>query len=934
MGFRIIRNAFSPQQFSPLFLFLKERILPVAWTILFAAMALLDFAACFPIWMDGWTDAGRKQQFSSHHHHHHHQLLLLQTKNSAEGDSNGTESCPATTEQHIVNHHPSSSSSSDNGYNKNQDADCGIISSFRTILLEGRWWKRLILRSLSALQQQHYQTTIGLLFCVLCVGESIRRARVARQTALDTAALDDFEQTLSGLYYSSTSAKHASASPTTSPTTIANQQQQQQQQPHGQQHPQSPIRKSIRVWTPVVSTLAGWWILLPWPLLIYAVLPHSAVDHMHNFFVSSSSLSFSITSSTSNDPSLATLWISRVSHWLYETILQYHDAVITWLWKVALPVKLLWVQPLQFISRLRLFSRWIRYVRYAGPLVRLLFKLQDQFWVFGKTWKTKWAAQSERAKRLASRSMFFQDIQRLESLTKLQTRLASLPSHFTFSNYMPNNNNSNSNSNHDDVTTPKTTTTTTTRASTRMHRQEGFLTAGTTASTASTSSSFSALPTIHSTDERDHGHDYTYDDDDDDKDHPHSNTTTAIATTPTKSLSSSAATSTPTRRGASSASTTPTRDSVAVLIAQKKQESQRLKRRLDHLKQNLRQSSRITTDLYDRLMALTQEVVTRTRNGWSNIVTQNDPMNNYLISPQTRFSVAWRLCVTFALLSELGRLVVSWQLSGTFELRYRDLTKRLLGLCQTKSRPFRKFLGKVVRLPHNHPWLDTCRQSSPSSQFSLTVAWWSEFAIDLIGFLDILVWFYTGELDATTGIVVPKPFFARCILPGTLVQVLDHPTVPQTIPNLLLYCIKAARAVGYSRVIRWGLAVYPALDLILLSPIFRYLFHPMNKDEYLNYTESLVTLPYGFTSNPSLLLRPGGRASSHNLFHQGGMTAGDHPDDDYTNREDDDDNNDEDGEHLGKYTSFLRPPSTELTNSYREVLHASISENDGYGLYY
>lgn len=348
------------------------------------------------------------------------------------------------------------------------------------------------------------------------------------------------------------------------------------------------------------------------------------------------------------------------------------------------------------------------------------------------------------------------------------------------------------------------------------------------------------------------------------------------------------------------------------MFAKKKQESKRLKRRLDHLKFHLRQSSRITGDLYDKLVALTQEV---TRTVHTAVWNQN------LISPHTRFSVGWRLCVTLALLSELGRLLLSWQLSGTFELRYRDLTKRLLGLCQTKSRPFRKLVGRAVRLPHNHPWLDTCRQSSPSSQFSLSVAGWSEFAIDLIGFLDILVWFYTGELDES-GVVVPKPFFARCIIPGTLLQLIDHPTVPQTIPNLISYFTKASRAVGYSRVIRWGLAAYPALDMLVLSPVHRYLFHPMDKDEYLSYTESLVHLPYGFTSNASSM-RLRSSSTSHNLMgssarHATGMSVEDSSDDD-------------DEDEADRHISSLTAP---LQSSYREVLTASITESDGYGLYY
>ena len=59
-----------------------------------------------------------------------------------------------------------------------------------------------------------------------------------------------------------------------------------------------------------------------------------------------------------------------------------------------------------------------------------------------------------------------------------------------------------------------------------------------------------------------------------------------------------------------------------------------------------------------------------------------------------------------------------------------------------------------------------------------------ETFIDVVSFMDIFFWFFTGELDEL-GFVVPKHFITRCIIPGTLVQVLDHPTLPDVLPALL-----------------------------------------------------------------------------------------------------------------------------------------------------
>jgi hypothetical protein len=476
--------------------------------------------------------------------------------------------------------------------------------------------------------------------------------------------------------------------------------------------------------------------------------------------------------------------------------------------------------------------------------------------------------------------MLFHDIQRLESLTKLQARLALLPSQFNFGLRK-------------DMSMPAVGPSTTTSSS----------------AAESTSFDLFVIPS-------------------EDEDDPDLDDLPLLPNTPQRGNTSSAGgANTPTLTGRNSGPS-PSRPNVAILIARKQIESRRLQSRLDHLKKHFFASTRQTSELYDRMVELTREASRQVHSAvWS----------NHLISPQTRFSVGWRLVVTFALLTELGRLVLSYQLSRTFDLRYRDLTLRLLGLCQKKSRPVRNWIGKVAKLPASHPWLDTCRKSSPSSQFSLRVAEWSEVIIDCIGFLDILVWFYTGELDATSMLVVPKPFFTRCILPGTLIQVMDHPTVPKAIPHYLSCFFQAARAVGYSRVWRWALAIYPAVHLLVIAPLQRYLFSPMDKDEFLSYTDSLLQFRPVFTSGGSLL-RPSG--TNRSLLAMESVTANSH----HHYSDDSDracDNENDEHDRSTTCLSFLPRASRRHSGlshgghgSYSNVLHASISENDGYGLFY
>jgi hypothetical protein len=488
---------------------------------------------------------------------------------------------------------------------------------------------------------------------------------VARKTALENEALDKFEKKLADLY----NATRCNVF---------------RQQPGKDDYQDDVLaRNTVRVWTPVASVLIGWFMLLPW------------TSFFHGY-------------ECGHDPSLATLWITHSLNNIYQIWVMVRWNAIDFLWKLALPFSVF--QPILLIQRLQLLARWLRYIRFAGPLVRLLLKLKDQISVFTKTWQQAWHVQAEKAKRVARRSMLFNDIKRIESLTKLQTTLISLPSQFF-----------------------------------HMAQEQAI--------------------------------------------------------------------------------------DIGTIIAKKKEEGRRLQKRLETLKTDLRRSSKLipSSEIYDRMVELTQELTNTVRTAF---------WNAHLISPHTRFSVGWRVIVTCALLSELLRLYTSWQLSGTFDIRYTHMTHRLLAECQQKIRPIRRWIGKLLHLPQADRILDTCRPSSASSRFCLHIARASEISIDVVCFLDIFVWFFTGELDSQ-GVVIPKHWFSRCILPGTLVQVFDHPTVPEKLPLLISYTCKAIRAVGYSRVLRWGLAIYPAVDMVVVASLRSYLFRPMGEDEYLNYTESL-----------------------------------------------------------------------------------------------
>lgn len=99
---------------------------------------------------------------------------------------------------------------------------------------------------------------------------------------------------------------------------------------------------------------------------------------------------------------------------------------------------------------------------------------------------------------------------------------------------------------------------------------------------------------------------------------------------------------------------------------------------------------------------------------------------------------------------------------------------------------FRRHLYDILPLFGRPPVnIAACIPSGRQALLILRFGHFLEYFVDTVVFLDIYIWFFTGDIDVDTHAVIPKPFFTRCVLPGTLVQVLDHPTLPDLIPSLV-----------------------------------------------------------------------------------------------------------------------------------------------------
>lgn len=281
-------------------------------------------------------------------------------------------------------------------------------------------------------------------------------------------------------------------------------------------------------------------------------------------------------------------------------------------------------------------------------------------------------------------------------------------------------------------------------------------------------------------------------------------------------------------------------------IARYLQLHQRHGRYLQRLFRRIRRDiHRNTVDHYETIQNLTRELQQRTIQFSSSMFS-----SQHLLSPRSRFSIAWRLTVTNVLLLEILRLLVSYGMFGHVRVSITQIIRTSLVNCEHPER-IRRRLAVVTQLVNGiqrhisnvmpivaAPPLAVCVPSSTSAALLLQFGRLLEHSIDLVSFLDIFIWFYTGDLDES-GVIVPKPFFTRMILPGTLVQVLDHPTLPELLPSLIQSSLQFAGTVGYGRAIRWAMALVPCFAMVT-RPVTTYLFgHVDTTRGILSYAESL-----------------------------------------------------------------------------------------------
>eukprot|EP00536_Pseudo-nitzschia_multiseries_P014577 jgi/Psemu1/291528/fgenesh1_pg.727_\ len=564
------------------------------------------------------------------------------------------------------------------------------------------------------------------------------------------------------------------------------------------------LRATIRLWIPVGVTCFFWLSLLPLgeyyrivKILLFDLencdtsrggqadgsvycLDHGdgdweestiCYDGHHQLCFGSSSWSYPMETAKlyyleilGDDASWATLWITTVLFRWTEAFSSMQDYLVKAIWKKYLLAggKGLQQRPKLVWKRIGRFLNFIKLIRFAGPLTRMTLKLNDQLSVGYSTFLKDRSSKFYRAQKLRRPSLLIRDLKRIESFHKVETTIASWPSHCSM-----------------------------------------------------------LLETL-----------------------------TQEAKAPFCRVSSSAA-----------------KFYAQDFLEQSRQRGRQITRQIQSLQGQLRRglSDFSSSEVYDNILKLSKDISRKhleyfsdhddhhydddhgDKNDNRNDRDSNDsgssnkePKGSPRQQRPRHHSSDMASCAT----PEDTKFLVRWVTDRLDE--WHAALSHAIPLV-----PFPK--DQLVIL---------CVPTSQSAKLFLHAGYLIEIFIDVVSFCDIFFWFFTGDLDGETGLVVPKAFFGRCILPGTLVQVLDHPTLPEVLPSILGRFASLATTVGWSRMIRWLCAVVPALKLIVARPLSAYFFRhfeesssgghgnsgDVKSDLLMSYAESFGYLPQRHSS--------------------------------------------------------------------------------------
>lgn len=185
---------------------------------------------------------------------------------------------------------------------------------------------------------------IGLIFCALCLVEAFLRSCDARRMALHNKALDELEQTM--LKFAHRSSKTLSR--IFGGIDIDDVKHSDKKLSYIDRW--MKFNRSCWTWIPALATFSFWLFILP-----------TEIEDFHQ----------ACGGTKLRDSAVITKWLILLSHSMTLLFLSFRESVDSIIWTKVMPYRI-HKQPQRFLKRLRVVLQGIRFVRFAGPLARMV----------------------------------------------------------------------------------------------------------------------------------------------------------------------------------------------------------------------------------------------------------------------------------------------------------------------------------------------------------------------------------------------------------------------------------------------------------------------------------------------------------------------------------------------------------------------------------
>ena len=230
-----------------------------------------------------------------------------------------------------------------------------------------------------------------------------------------------------------------------------------------------------------------------------------------------------------------------------------------------------------------------------------------------------------------------------------------------------------------------------------------------------------------------------------------------------------------------------------------------------------------------------------------------------LLRPNTTFAVTWKVLFVVCVVFEIGQLAflpcliklkgqktaIPMNISAVLHTSFVPKPVTEWAACsdihnvKTEASPRWKIIRAIKKLRHQRkhesinervkPWFCKVPYSTAQIAFVRVLHVLVTDFLVLVGiicFLDVFITFFTGELSDKNGVLIPKPFMQRWILPGIVLQLLVNPQM-ESVGKGVIRAFSFVSNFGPDRVWRWTTVLFFPVVKVIVDVIENCVWTPL-----------------------------------------------------------------------------------------------------------